>query len=189
MKLIPPSMAFFVNSSTCTCPRFPITWNLPFPPNVMVPRQSSETFSPVFPRRLYFIFFAVWKILQHRKENVEKNRNFYPPLINRQPSTVNHQPGLFLQNILQITQTFLHILTQHTWKNQVHEIHGVFILADHLPYDTCLPWCDEDSRHRNPGRVLKRSFKPHGGINIGSGIYLGNLLFALSDTLYLAVPV
>ena len=52
MKLTPPSSAARTSASASPCCNAPILLQTsPVPPNVMVPRQSSETNRPVWPRR------------------------------------------------------------------------------------------------------------------------------------------
>src|SRR3954449_10631935 len=56
MKLMPPSIARWTSVSTSGWPRPPITSHIcPLPPNVIAPRHSSETNTPVSASCLNFI--------------------------------------------------------------------------------------------------------------------------------------
>jgi hypothetical protein len=56
IKLIPASTAIFINSFAASCGREPIAVHVPRPPKVIVPKHNSDTFKPVLPNNLYFIF-------------------------------------------------------------------------------------------------------------------------------------
>src|ERR1700748_780377 len=101
----------------------------------------------------YISYFLLYGNYYSREKKMLNKKEIF----NRQPSTLNPQPPTksSLQYILQIPQTFIHILAQHTGDDQVHKIHGIFILTHHLPYYACLSRRYGDRFHRNTGRVLK----------------------------------
>src|SRR3954471_22880864 len=59
MKLMPASTERLTMASTSSCGSWPMSVHRPpFPPKVIVPRQSSDTLRPVLPNKLYFIICA-----------------------------------------------------------------------------------------------------------------------------------
>src|SRR6202140_4684540 len=88
MKLTPAASAREMILSTSVWPREPMAFHMPasaLPPNVMVPRQISDTNMPVLPSWLYFIVCLRWvfSMMVYGVEASERKRRKRPLFVNK----------------------------------------------------------------------------------------------------------